>query len=77
MRKITNKSLNQVSIHFQYKSPRPLRAAFVRERYLIYTDKHTEILVCIACHGDFPCVMLLLLHSASRAQNIDRYVSYI
>ena len=43
------------------KSPRPLCAAFVREHYLIM-DKHTEILVCI------PCVMVLLLHSASRAQ---------
>ena len=44
-----------------YKSPRPLCAAFVREHYLIM-DKHTEISVCI------PCVMVLLLHSASWAQ---------
>ncbi len=43
------------------KSPRPLRAAFDRERFLI-TDKHREILDCI------PCVMVLLMHSASRAQ---------
>ena len=34
---------------------------FDRERPLI-TDKHTEIFDCI------PCVMVLLVHSASRAQ---------
>ncbi len=43
------------------KNPRPLRAAFDRECFLI-VGKHTEILDCI------PCVMVFLLHSASRAQ---------
>ena len=43
------------------KRNRPLREALDRERPLI-TDKHTEILDCI------PCVMMVLLHSASRAQ---------
>ena len=43
------------------KPPTAAFAAFVCECYLI-TDKHTESLVCI------PCVMVLLLHSASRAQ---------
>ncbi len=49
----------KIITNLQLKAPD--RAAFVRVHYLI-TDKHTEILVCI------PSVMVLLLHSASRAQ---------
>ena len=48
----------KLSFDIPIKSPRPLCAAFHHKRFLI-TDKHTEISDCI------PCVMVLLLHSAS------------
>ncbi len=58
--------MHKIFIRKFFKSPRPLRSASDRERFLITDYKHREILDCI------PCVMVLLERKHTNGQTDGR-----